>query len=164
MLEFPAGNLGASPRAAGLASRPTGARRVRSAGDPPGLLRSSTLLRVLFRTRVRFSGKRTIRAEAARNGKSFIGVQRLEKLSPFDSPKTPRRKGKLNPRFAAGTAEGQNMGREMLQAFRSAYREAFKKWRNGLAAVFPAGTFGLARLARVVCAALETARPALDSG
>jgi hypothetical protein len=64
--------------------------------------------------------ERTIRAEAARNGKSFIGVQRLEKLNPFDSPKTPRRKGKLNPRFAAGTAEGQNLGREMLQAFRSA--------------------------------------------
>jgi hypothetical protein len=108
--------------------------------------------------------ERTIRAEATRNGKSFIGVRRLEELNPFDSPNTPRRKGKLNPRFAAGTAEGQNAGREMLQAFRSAYREAFDKWRNGLEAVFPAGTFGLAPLAGVVCTALETARPALDSG
>jgi hypothetical protein len=108
--------------------------------------------------------ERTIRAAAARDGESFIDVQRLEKLNPFDSPKTPRRKGKLNPRFAAGTAEGQNVGREMLRAFRSAYREAFDKWRNGLEAVFPAGTFGLARLARVACAALGTGRPALNSG
>jgi hypothetical protein len=108
--------------------------------------------------------ERTIRAEATRAGKTFIGEQRLLKLDPFDSPKTQHRKGKLNPRFAAGTVEGQQRGREMLYAFRSAYREALEKWRSGARAIFPAGTFGLARLARVLCAAFETARPALDSG
>jgi putative transposase len=108
--------------------------------------------------------ERSIRAEAARAGKTFVGEQRLLKLDPFDSPKTPHRKGKLNPRFAAGTAEGQERGRQMLRAFRSAYREAFEKWRNGVRSTFPAGTFGLIRLARVLCARLETAQPALDSG
>jgi hypothetical protein len=108
--------------------------------------------------------ERTIRSEAGRAGKSFVGEKRLLNLDPFDSPKTPHRKGKLNPRFAAGTAEGQKRGREMLHAFRSAYREAFGKWRTGARAMFPAGTFGLARLARVLCAGLDTARPALNSG
>ncbi len=82
----------------------------------------------------------------------------------FDVPKTPRRKGKLNPTFAAGTAEGQRRGRAILNAFRSAYREALHKWRHGLACVFPAGTFWLARFARVACAPLETACPPLDTG
>ena len=93
-----------------------------------------------------------------------FGVRkRLEKLNPFDTPKTPRRKGKLNPTFAAGTAEGQRRGRAIVNAFRAAYREALHKWRHGLACVFPAGTFWLARFARVACAPLETACPALDS-
>ncbi len=107
--------------------------------------------------------QRAIRVQTARDGKTFWGTKRLEKLNPFDAPKTPRPKGKLNPTFAAGTAEGQRRGRAILNAFRSAYREALHKWRHGLACVFPAGTFWLARFARVACAPLETACPALDS-
>jgi hypothetical protein len=102
-------------------------------------------------------------AEAKRNGKAFIGVDRLAKLNPFDKPKSKARMGKLNPRFAAGTAEGQRLGREMLKAFRVGYREALGKWRNGQACVFPAGTYWLAKFVKVCCAPLSTAIPVLDT-
>ena len=108
--------------------------------------------------------QREIVAEAKRNGRSFVGTARLEKLSPFDYPKSPRKKGKLNPTFAAGTPEGQRRARAMLKHFRSAYREALSKWRNGQSCVFPAGCYWLARFANVCVAPLETAYPALESG
>jgi REP element-mobilizing transposase RayT len=102
-------------------------------------------------------------AEAKRNGKAFIGVDRLAKLNPFDKPKSKARKGKLNPRFAAGTAEGQRLGRNMLKAFHVGYCEALGKWRNGQASMFPAGTYWLAKFVNVCCAPLSTATPALSS-
>lgn len=108
--------------------------------------------------------QREIRAEAARNDKTFVGQKRLENLNPFDKPKSAHVKGKLNPTFAAGTAQGQKHARDMLHAFRGAYVEALSKWRQGLACMFPAGTFWLARFAHVACAPLDAAAPALESG
>ena len=64
--------------------------------------------------------QREIRADAARAGKAFLGSDRLEKLSPFDLPKSRHNNGKLSPTFAAGTAEGLRRARTMLTHFRAA--------------------------------------------
>lgn len=74
-----------------------------------------------------------------------------------EAPRSGRAKGKLNPRFAAGTAEGQRLGRERHAAFVTAYRCARDLWRKGMAALFPYGTFALVRLANVACAPPDTA-------
>jgi putative transposase len=105
-----------------------------------------------------------IRSDASRAGKAFLGSGRLEKLSPFDFPKSRHIKGRLSPAFAAGTVEGQRRARAMLIHFRTAYREALCKWRSSIACVFPAGCYWLARFANVAVAPLDTACPALDSG
>lgn len=107
--------------------------------------------------------ERMLREIARREGRAFCGAERCTKQSPFECPTTKKPKGRLNPTFAAGTAEGQERAHSMLKHFRSAYREALDKFRKQVACVFPAGTYWLVRLAGVCCAPLETARPALDS-
>jgi len=108
--------------------------------------------------------ERELRAEVRRTGKTFLGAERVLEQSSFDFPKSAHRKGKLSPTFAAGSAEGQRRARKMLRHFRAAYREALGIWRRGIACIFPAGTYWLARFVNVCCAPLETAMPALDSG
>jgi REP element-mobilizing transposase RayT len=108
--------------------------------------------------------EREICAAAKREGKAFLGAERVCKQDPHARPTSKHQKGKLSPTFAAGTAAGQKRARKMLRHFRAAYREALHRWRHGEhSAIFPAGTYWLARLCKVCCAALETAMP-LDTG
>jgi putative transposase len=107
--------------------------------------------------------ERVLREIARREGRAFRGADRCVKQDPFSAPDTKHVKGRLNPTFAAGTAEGQKRAREMLRHFRSAYRDALEKFRRKAPCVFPAGTYWLVRLADVCCAPLSTARPVLDS-
>jgi hypothetical protein len=107
--------------------------------------------------------QRDIRAERRRKGRAFLGADRVLKTNPFTFPKTRHVKGKLNPTFAAGTAEGQRRAREERAHFLTAYREARFKWRHGLSCLFPFGTVWLARFAGVPCAGPETACVSMDT-
>jgi REP element-mobilizing transposase RayT len=109
--------------------------------------------------------EREICTQAKREGKAFLGAERVCKQDPFVGPASKHTKGKLSPTFAAGTAAGQKRARQMLRHFRAAYREALHRWRGGEhSVVFPAGTYWLVRLCQVCCAALDTAISVLDSG
>lgn len=64
-------------------------------------------------------------AKAELAGKRFLGARRIDKIDPFDAPSSRRAKGKLSPRCAAGTAEGQRLGRKRHAAFVVAYPAAY---------------------------------------
>lgn len=108
--------------------------------------------------------QRTYREQARRDGKAFLGADRVLKQSPFDRPKTPTTKGNLNPTFAAGTPEGHKRAREKRKAFLSAYRQALADLRKGIRALFPAGAYLWPRLCALPCAPLQTASCSVDSG
>ena len=70
------------------------------------------------------------------------------------TPMEPRRT--MSPRFAAADHAQRLSAIARLRAFAAAYRTAFERWRQGLRAVFPAGTYGLRVYARVACAPLAS--------
>ena len=87
------------------------------------------------------------RDEAAANGRPFMGADRVMKVSPYERAKSWEDIRSLNPTFAVG--RGQQKAKELaikaLKAFRSAYRDALKRWRSGnRMAVFPLGTWWMA--------------------
>jgi putative transposase len=93
----------------------------------------------------------TIRAEVASKGQRFMGINRILKVNPFDSPTTKEPIIKLNPRLSASDPEVMKRGKLRLKYFRSAYRKALAKLRQGLEAVFPYGTFWYTRLLNIPC-------------
>jgi putative transposase len=93
----------------------------------------------------------SIRAQVSSKGQSFMGVKRILKVNPFDSPTTKEPTIKLNPRLSASDPEVMKTGKMRLKCFRLAYRKALAKLRAGLDAVFPYGTFWYRRLLNVAC-------------
>jgi putative transposase len=87
------------------------------------------------------------REEMAAKGRSFMGADRVSKVSPYERAKSWEDLRSLNPVFAVG--RGQQKAKQLaikaLKAFRSAYREALKQWRGGnRMAEFPLGTWWMA--------------------
>jgi len=107
--------------------------------------------------------QRQLRTQARDEGKAFLGADRVLKESPFAQPKTPHVKGKLNPTFAAGTAEGHKRARQERNSFLSAYQQALDALRQGLECLFPAGSYRWPRLCAAPCADLTTGRCSMDS-
>jgi hypothetical protein len=93
----------------------------------------------------------SIRAEVAAKGQRFMGVKRILKVNPFDSPTTNEATIKLNPRLSASDPEVMKKGIIRLKYFRLAYRKALAQLRVGLDAIFPYGTFWYKRLLNVPC-------------
>jgi putative transposase len=85
----------------------------------------------------------SIRKERALLGKSFLGAKAVTNMSPFDSPSTPRIKGKLTPTFAAGGDTALlKEGLKRVRAFRQSYRDCIQRFLAGARdVVFPAGTY-----------------------
>jgi putative transposase len=85
----------------------------------------------------------SMRKERALEGKSFLGEDAVRGVSPFDSPHTPRVKGKRVPSFAAGgDAELLQQGLTHVRTFRQKYRECIDRFLAGARdVVFPAGTY-----------------------
>jgi len=84
------------------------------------------------------------RREMRREGKSFMGADRVARSSPYRRAKSIEPLRQLNPTFATGRARTEAFFETVarLRAFRSAYRQALDRWRSGdRAAVFPAGTW-----------------------
>ena len=105
----------------------------------------------VLRTAIR---AREAHVASERAGKRVLGRKAVLAQSPFDRPDTHEPRRQLSPRVAA-----KNKGRRIEalrrhRAFLIAYREAFARLRAGERdVVFPAGTYKLARLGLVRCAA-----------
>jgi len=77
-------------------------------------------------------------------GRSFMGVDRILKLSPYKRAKSWEDLRSLNPTFAVG--KGQHEARKeaiaAVKSFRKAYRDALDKWKARIRDVkFPMGTW-----------------------
>ena len=100
--------------------------------------------------------QRSAAATIASKGRSFMGEKTIVRADPFASPTTTRPKYQLNPRVAAGgDKDALQQGIAALRLFRDKYREAWRKYRRGLKAIFPAGTHLMRRLHQVCCEPLD---------
>jgi putative transposase len=87
------------------------------------------------------------RREIAAKGWSFMGSDKVTKVSPYQRATSWEEIRSLNPTFAVG--RGQEVARKLaikaLKTFRSAYRAALDLWRSGKRCVqFPGGTWWMA--------------------
>jgi putative transposase len=101
----------------------------------------------------------TIRAQVAAKGQRFMGIKRILKVNPFDSPTTKEPTIKLNPRLSASDCEVMKKGKKRLQYFRSAYRKALKQLRAGMDAIFPYGTFWYRKALKQLRAGMDAIFP-----
>ena len=103
---------------------------------------------------------REAQTQAATNlaaaGRSFAGVKAVLRTDPFDSPKTQRSRGQLTPHLAAGgDHEAMSTAALALKLFRLAYRQAWKRFKDGLDVVFPGGTLLMRKRFGVACDPLD---------
>lgn len=96
--------------------------------------------------------QRACAATMAAEGRPFRGARAVLTQRPFDAPHGRRAKHGMNPRLAAtGNPQALRQGIAALRSFRERYREAWNKFRSGIAAVFPAGTYLMRRLFNCPC-------------
>jgi REP element-mobilizing transposase RayT len=82
----------------------------------------------------------------AAQGRSFKGVRAVLATDPFAAPTTPRPTGRINPAVAAGGDQGAlSAAKRALKQFRYEYREAWKRFKAGVEALFPGGTLLMCR-------------------
>ncbi len=86
---------------------------------------------------------KSIRKEHALDRRTFMGPQAVSAVSPFDSPRTPRAKGKRVPTFAAGGDTALlKEGLRHVRTFRERYRDSIRRFLAGARdVIFPAGTY-----------------------
>ena len=92
--------------------------------------------------------------QAAQGGRDFLGEKAVRRQRVTDTPASREPRRARNPRLAARDKWRRLEAIQRLRAFVRAYREALERWRAGLRAVFPAGTYGLRVHAGVPCAPL----------
>ena len=95
--------------------------------------------------------------QAEHKDKGFRGVKAVLNADPFGSPNSPRPRGLTNPTVAAGgDTELLRAALRLVRSFRERYREALKRYRNGvLDALFPAGTLKMRLLHHARCDVLD---------
>jgi len=87
-------------------------------------------------------------------GQRFAGRHAVMRTRPFDSPDTPVRLRKLNPRVACRDPGRRVAALNRLKAFEQEYRECYLRWRAGdRGVVFPEGTYQLRVQHGVTCRA-----------
>ncbi len=90
-------------------------------------------------------------------GRDFIGIKSATDVSPFDSPKTSKKKNVIRPQFRAVTRTAILHAKRTIVAWHRAYRVAFEAFRRGNRKVeWPAGTWWFARYAGVNVAPIST--------
>jgi len=110
-----------------------------------------------FEDRVRYRGAlealvksrlAEVRAELRRQGRGFLGPNRVRKTKVTDQPETKKSRFGRNPTFSALTRPAWLAAVRALRAFRKAYRVAYEAWRSGERDVeFPLGTWWVVRCA-----------------
>jgi putative transposase len=100
---------------------------------------------------------KSIRKEFELEGRTWLGEEGVLAVSPFDSPNTPRSKGKRVPNFACGGDEAlMKACLTLLRLFRHAYHECMQRYLAGdHTAVFPAGTYLMRQRHHVACEELR---------
>ena len=85
-----------------------------------------------------------IRNEFARAGRRFLGVEGVMRQRPSDSPDTAAPRRRVSPRVATRDGTRRREALVRLKEFATAYRDALRRWREGLRdVVFPAGTYAM---------------------
>lgn len=87
--------------------------------------------------------------ERARTGRQVVGRRRILRQSWRESPTSHEPRRNLRPRVAARSKWARIARLQYSKAFYADYRAAYARWRVGLPAVFPPGTYWLARFAGV---------------
>ncbi len=93
-------------------------------------------------------------AERRRTGARVLGRRGVLRQSWRSSPSRPAPRGGLRPRVAARSRWQRVAALQRNRDFIDAYRAARMLWRAGLPAVFPPGTYWLARFANITVAAV----------
>ena len=119
---------------------------------PPELGVPDEVRRVL-RERVAAEEAR-LAAERQREGRRILGRRAILRQSWRASPTTNEPRRGLRPRIAARSQWSRIEALGRNRAFVAAYRTARTGWLQGLATVFPAGTYWLRRFANVPIAAI----------
>lgn len=90
----------------------------------------------------------TLRKEHQRRGCGYLGRVGVRRTRVTGRPYKKKERLGRSPTFSALTHRGWQRACRRLQAFRLAYREAYKAWRGGdRQVVFPAGTWWVVRCA-----------------
>lgn len=82
-------------------------------------------------------------------GRGLVGRRRITRQSWRESPTSHEPRRNLRPRVAGRSQWARIEALQRNRAFAHEYRAAWQRWRVGLPALFPAGTYALARLANV---------------
>jgi len=88
-------------------------------------------------------------AERARTGRRVLGRRAVFAQSWRDYPTSVEPRRNLRPRVATRGKWARIEALMRNRAFVVEYASARERWRNGIAAVFPAGTYWLCRFASV---------------
>ncbi|KYG10552.1 transposase [Sorangium cellulosum] len=83
-------------------------------------------------------------AELLRQGRRFLGVERVSEVSPYARATSFEALRECNPTFAVGREQGDawRIAGAAVRAFRASYRAALERWRAGVRSVaFPVGTW-----------------------
>jgi len=97
--------------------------------------------------------ERAIRATMRQQGRSFMGLKKLLRDSPFDSPDTPRPKGRIKPSVAGGgDPDVYKNAVAAVRYFRSRYRHCIEEVKRCIeemldpfGVIFPFGTLLMAK-------------------
>jgi len=93
------------------------------------------------------------RQRARKAGIRFLGVRRVLRQRHTATPTSHEPRRKLSPRVAAKNKWRRIEALQRLKEFVVAYREAWRRWKQGFRdVVFPAGTYAMVKNANVVCA------------
>ena len=90
-----------------------------------------------------------VAAERARSGGSVVGRRAVLRQPWQGRPEGDEPRRGLRPRVASRSVWSRVEALLRDRAFLRAYREAWNRWRSGLPAEFPAGTYWLRRFANV---------------
>ena len=94
-----------------------------------------------------------LRTSMQQRGRRYLGRAGLRKTVVSDRPLKPKERFGRNPTFSALTRSRWLAAVKKLRAFRAAYREAYKAWRDGRWNVeFPLGTWWMVERVGVLVA------------
>ena len=114
----------------------------------PPELGDAEVVRATLRERVEQFEEAAI-AERARTGARVLGRRAVQRQDWRATPTTVEVHGQLQPRVAARNVWSRLEALARNADFLAAYRDAWRRWRAGLPALFPAGTYWLRRFANV---------------
>ena len=117
---------------------------------PPELGDADEVRRIV-RERV-VAEERRLAAERAATGRRVLGRKAVLAQSWRAYPASPAERGTLRPTIAARNQWSRIEALRRNRDFLDAYRDAWHRWRAGLASIFPFGTYWLRRFANVAVA------------